>query len=477
MTRLPRSRGRLLVCVLLPLTLAGCMAGPDYVRPTMPVPAQFTEGDTVWNRTQAPAADWSGAAWWQAWHDPVLDALQQRAQQANLSIATADAAWRQAQAAITQARGAARPQASVGVTQGRSENSVAAQGLDELADGRPRDTAQAQATLSWELDLWGRTRRAVEAQGAQAQASAEDLRAQCLSIAASVASTYLSLRQADAQLALLDEQVQANAALLQMTEAAHRLGAASPDDIVQARNNVDASTLAREATRAARAKALHALAVLTGQAPAGFTVEAIQGYVFAAPAPPTVLPADLLRRRPDVRAAEEQVRAANAQIGVARAAYFPSLGLSASGGYVGANVDDLFDAPLRTWSVGGQLLATLFDGGARRAQVAQAQAAYDGTVARYRQSVLTALQDTEDALSDYQHQERQALCARRMEDDRRASWQRRQQGLALGTSAKRDALVETLSLLDARQNALDTQATLSQDAVALYKAIGGGWTP
>ena len=172
-------------------------------------------------------------------------------------------------------------------------------------------------------------------------------------------------------------------------------------------------------------------------------------------------------------AAEARVKAANAQVGAAQAAYFPSLGLSANGGYVGGSVDDLLDAPLRTWSLGAQLLGTVFDGGARRSQTRRRAPA--ATVAQYRQSVLGALQETEDALSDYGYQQRQAAYAARATFDRQEVWQRKQREQMLGTASERDVLVETLSMLDAQQTALSAQGALAQDAVALFKAVGGGW--
>ncbi|SEL08587.1 efflux transporter, outer membrane factor (OMF) lipoprotein, NodT family [Pseudoxanthomonas sp. GM95] len=470
-----RPRRAVLACVL-PLLLGACAVGPDYVRPDLPVPEHFQEGATVWKRVGAQDAAIGDPQWWRAWHDPELDRLQLQAQAANPSIAAAEAAWRQAQAAIGEARAAGRPQVSAGATQTRSQNQIAAQGLEAAEDGNIRQTAQGQLTANWELDLWGRVRRSVEAQGAQAQASAQDLAAQRLSIATTLASTYFSVRQAEAQIALLAEQTQANAALLQMTEAAYRLGTASPNDLVQARSTLDSSRINAEAAQAAYAKYQHALAVLTGLAPSAFTLAPQPAYRFAAPAPPEVLPADLLLRQPEVMAAEAHVEAANANVGVAKAAYFPSLGLSASGGYVGGSLSELFDAPLRVWSAGGQLLGTIFDGGARKSQNQQAQAAYEGTVAQYRQAVLTSLQNTEDALSDYRYQERQAHYAGRVLEGQEEVFKRKQHELELGTATPRDVLVENLSRLDARQNALEARAGLSQDSVALFKAIGGGWT-
>lgn len=475
MTRTIRWRGHLLACALLPLTLAACTAGHDYVRPDLPVPERFEEDGMVWTHADPPPTEWYGEAWWQAWHDPDLDELQERAQQANLSIEAAEAAWRQAQAAIGEARSAGRPQVGVSVSQSRSENAVAAQGLGELSVGQVSQNALAQVTANWELDLWGRVRRRAEAQSAQAEASAQDLRAQRLSIAATVASTYLSLRQTEVQMALLENQVEANGRLLEMTERANDLGTASPNDVVETRNALDSSIMGLEAASAARARSLHALAALTGQAPSSFVLAPRPEYGFEAPAPPAVMPAELLRRRPDVMAAEARVKAANAQVGAAQAAYFPSLGLSANGGYVGGSVDDLLDAPLRTWSLGTQLLGTIFDGGARRSQTAQARANYEATVAQYRQSVLDALQETEDALSEYGYQQRQAAYAAWATFDRQEVWQRKQRELELGTASERDALVETLSMLDAQQTALSAHGALAQDAVALFKAVGGGW--
>lgn len=477
----PIARGAL-ACGLI-LTLAACAVGPDYQRPSTPLPARFKEGGASWQRVVPGIAIPDQAAWWRALGDKELDALVQQAQQANQAIAQAEAAYRQAQAGVQSAAAAARPTLGVGVSGSRGSNQVSRelrQSLgQEATDSRGSQVSQSvqvQASASWEPDLWGRVRREVESQQASSEAAAADLAGERLSITGAVISDYLSLRQLDGDLALLGKQRVLYARLLQITEASQRQGLASSDDLLNARNNLAAATVSLGDSRIARARYEHAIAVLCGRAPADFAIAPRADYRFVRLDVPPSVPSTLLRRRPDIVMAERQVATANAQIGVAEAAFFPTLDLSASGGYSNSSVSDLFSVPNQIWSLGPELAETLFDGGARRAAKAQARAGYDSAVAHYRQTVLAAFQDVEDGLATLRERARQADDQRQVLERQQTLLAHRRQQQALGSASREDVLTDTLSAVTAQRNATDADAARSLAAVSLRLAVGGSVT-
>lgn len=458
--------------------LAACTVGPAYRPPAPETPASFKEAGVTWNRVTPGAAVVDDGPWWKAYGDPALNALVARSLAANPAIEQAEANWRQALAAVGEARAAAWPALGLDVSGSRSSNALrqvdpaGLPGLAGLTDGVTTRVA-VQANASWEPDVWGSVRQQTIAAGATADASGATASAQRLSIAGTVISTYLSIRQLDIDLELLGRQVTLYRALRDTSEAAHALGGASFDDVLTARNSLDQATTALTTARISREQAEHALAVLCGSAPAAFSLEPQAGYRFVTPAVPASLPSDVLRARPDIAAAERQVAAANAQVGVAQAAWFPTIQLTASGGYQGSSLAHLFSAPHEIWSLGPQLAATLFDGGARRSRVAQAKAGYDSAAAGYRQAVLAAMQEVEDDLSALNHLGEQ----RRIQDDvlaRQATLlaNRRAQH-ATGTASANDVLTDELSEAVARKNAADAQAQEAMASVKLWVATGG----
>ena len=470
---------RLCLAGLLVATLAACTVGPAYRRPSVTMPASFKEGGARWQRVETPATA-DASSWWRALDDAELDALVVQVQHSNQTLAKAEAAWRQAQANVASARAQARPTLSLGADTSRGSNEVSRQ-LQQALGSPVANTAspvaqsvQVQASAGWEPDLWGRVRREVESQQANRDAAADQLAAQQLSLTGSVIGDYLSLRQLAGDIAVLTQQRVLYRRLLQITEAAWRHGTASSDDLLNARNNVSAATVGLANARIQRAQYEHAIAVLCGRPPSGFSIAPRDDYRFVSLPVPPVVPSQVVRRRPDIAAAERQVAAANAQIGVARAAYFPSVSLGASGGYSGDSIDDLFSLPHRIWSLGPQLAGTIFDGGARHAAVAGAEAGYDGAVAQYRQTVLSAFQEVEDDLSAWRQRGLLADQQHQVLVRRQTLLSHRQQQRALGTASDQDVLTENLATLSAQRDAIDAQAAHSQAAVALRLAVGGG---
>jgi NodT family efflux transporter outer membrane factor (OMF) lipoprotein len=378
--------------------LSGCAVGPDYKKPAVEAPAQWKEtGD--WVVAQPKDAVPKGK-WWEAFNDPVLNGLEEKVEVSNQTLAAAEARYRQAKASVESARAGLFPTigASAGATRSHAGSTQVDANGNIVVGGNSRTSYTVSLDARWEVDLWGRVRRLIEAARAGEQASAADLEAAKLSIQAELATDYFQLRVADVGRDLLDDTVKAFQSSYDVTQNRYRAGVAGKVDVVQA----EAQLLSVQAQvidlRATRATLEHAIATLVGKAPGDFALEPAKLDAHF-PDVPGGVPSTLLERRPDIAAAERRVAAANAQIGVAEAAYFPALTLSGSGGYAGSSIAHLFSAPNRFWSLGADLADTLLDFGTRRAAVATARGVYDETVANYRQTVLTAFQDVEDNLA------------------------------------------------------------------------------
>jgi NodT family efflux transporter outer membrane factor (OMF) lipoprotein len=296
-----------------------------------------------------------------------------------------------------------------------------------------------------------------------------------LSVAASVATDYFELRQADVDIDFLQQQQRLDARILTMTQAGYALGAASNDDVLTAQDTLELIIAELQATQTAREQDEHAVAVLIGVSPGGFSIEARHEYVFAAVAVPLILPSQLLERRYDVVSAERTAAAANAKIGVAVAAFFPTLELSAEGGFEHNRLADLFSLPNRFWTLGPSLVGTIFDGGARSAAVREARATYDSDVANYRQTVLASFQSVEDSLSSCNHLKQQAQAYGNIYERNKKLFASQQAQYTVGTASEQNLLTQQLTLLQAEQNLEDTQASLTQNTVTLIKNLGGGW--
>lgn len=448
----------------LPLWLVACATGSDYHAPEMALPDSFQHAG-------APA---TAAAiqpdWWTVYGDAELDQLLRRVGEANAELAQAEARWRQALAQVDAARALASPQVGVGASATRSGGNTAAG-----ANAGTRRLYAAGADLSWSPDLWGRvalSRQAAVA-GAEAQAALVDAARLALQLAA--AQGYVRLRALDAQLALQAQADVAYARSLQVTQLQYEAGLVARADVIQAETQLQSLRTQVFTLQRQRALEANALALLAGSTPAEYPMAAREAALPAVPAVPAALPGELLRRRPDLAAAERALVAAHARLGVAQRAWLPDLTLSASGTLQASSWGRLLDAPARVWSLGPQLAATLFDGGARRADEASFLAAYDEQAAAWRGGVLAAVRETEDALVQLatlaeQDRQQQQLVTLANENERVVGYRYE----AGEISFLEVATAQNLAL-SARRAALDVQAERLAASMALVAALGGGW--
>jgi NodT family efflux transporter outer membrane factor (OMF) lipoprotein len=463
--------------------VAGCSVGPDYHKPDLALPAAYKE-NANWKPAQ-PADALKRGAWWEMFGDSVLDDLERQVDVSNQSLKQAEAQYRQATALVSGARANFFPTVGVGLgvqRAGRYGNGSIVSGGTVIGGGsnvnpkssHPTNTYSLPFTASWEPDLWGRVRRTVEGEEANAQASAATLESTRLSLQAELAQTYFQLRVVDEQKRLLDDTVSAYQRSLQLTQNQYAVGVAAKADVVQADTQLKTAQVQAIDLGIARAQLEHALALLVGRTPAEFSL-ATQPLTVTPPAIPVELPSTLLERRPDVAIAEREAAAANAQIGVAKAAYFPNLTLSAQAGWESATFSDILAAPGRFWSLGAQLAETIFDGGAREAQVAQARAGFDAAAANYREVALAAFQNVEDNIAALRILEQEA--AAQAEAVKAA-----ETFLAISTNQYRAGTVSYLNVVTAQttafsneRNAISILGNRLTDSVALIKALGGGW--
>jgi len=453
-------------------TLAGCMVGPDYVRPTAPAPAAYKEA-AGWKVAQ-PADDAPRGAWWEAFNDADLNALEAQVDISNQTIAAAAARVREATSATDAARAALWP--VVGVTGSAQRNSVnSGSGNASGNSGANRNTSYNIALgASWEPDLWGGIRRNIESNRDLAQASDADLAAARLSVQATLAQTYLLVRVQDAQLDLLRQTVAAYERSLQLTRNQYAAGIIARGYVAQAEAQLKSTQAQVFDAMITRAQLEHAVAVLVGKAPAELTITPRE-LVAVYPDVPLAVPSALLERRPDIAAAERRAASANAQIGVAQAAFFPALTLSANGGLQSSVIGSLLSLPNRYWSLGAQLAQTLFDAGLRSAEKTQAIAKYDETVANYRSTVLTGFQEVEDNLVALSLLEQEATV-----QDAAVAAARESAAIALnqykaGTANYLAVVVLQANALNSERTSLGILGRRLTASVGLVKALGGGW--
>jgi len=445
------------------LALASCAVGPNYRKPPVQAPAAFKEsGDWV---KAKPADGAPKGAWWQAFRDPVLDGLMEQVSVSNQSLKAAEARYRQATAAVQSARAQLFPTLGANASATRSKSNVPAD------SGRRYNVA---LNASWEPDFWGRVRRLVEANRAEEAASAADVESARLSLQAELATDYFQLRATDAQIVLFQDSVKAFQTSLAMTQNRYRAGVAAKADVAQAETQLKSTQAQAIDLHATRAQLEHAIAVLVGKPPAMLSI-APADITAHLPSIPPGLPSTLLERRPDVAAAERRTAEANARIGVAEAAYFPSITLSANGGFVGTALANLISAPNRTWSLGLAAAETILDFGARSAEVASARAAYDEAVANYRQTSLGAFQDVEDNLATLRFLAEEATV-----QDEAARAARESVALVLnqykaGTVSYLNVTVVQASQLAEERSVVNVLERRLAASVALIRALGGTW--
>src|SRR5271156_197758 len=392
---------------IVTILLAGCMVGPNYVKPSPPMAPAFKEQASApsqasdgWKLAQ-PGDQTPRGNWWEIYGDPQLNALEAQIDSANQNLKIAEANYREARAAIRFSRSAEAPTVGVAPSISAVRDSANEPYFPATQANNGTGDFTLPVDLSWEIDLWGRIRRGVTAAREQAQASAADMAATHLSLQAELAYDYFELRSADAEKKLLDDTVQAYSKAFELTENRFVGGAAPKSDVAQARTQLeDAKVLDTDIT-VQRAQYEQAIAILIGKPPANFSLppSPIDLQTPEIPAIPQVLPSELLERRPDIAASERRMAAANEQIGIAQAAYYPALNLSALAGFEGTSALNWFNWPSRFWAVGPSFSETLFDAGRRRATKETAIAGYDANLANYRQTTLTAFQQVEDNLA------------------------------------------------------------------------------
>ncbi|MCA1855072.1 efflux transporter outer membrane subunit [Massilia oculi] len=454
---------RLTTLALATSLAAGCAVGPAYQRPGTPEPAAFKEAEG-WVAA-APADALERGPWWQLFGDPVLDGLAASVDVSNQNVALAVANYAQARALVQQQRAALFP--SLGLNLGADRSGVRGQGADT--------SYRLNLGGSWEPDVWGRLRAGVASAQAGLDASAADLASARLSAQGELAANYFALRALDAQSALLGRTIAGYERELRITENRFNVGIVARTDVLQAQTQLasarnDALGLARQ-----RAQFEHAIAILVGRAPAEFALAALPDWRASVPAVPVGVPSLLLQRRPDIAAAERDVAAANAEIGIARSAYFPNIGLSASLGTGGSRVGDLVSASNAAWSFGLSAAQAIFNAGATRASVAGAEARHQAAVARYRQTVLNAFGQVEDGLTAVRVLEQQQALRQVASEAADKVEQQIMNRYRAGQVSYSEVVQAQATALNARRALVQVQADRQAAAVALIQALGGGW--
>ena len=464
-------RAALLGCFVPILILSGCEVGPHYARPSVPAPPAYKELPAEWTTAQ-PSDAIARGQWWEIFQDPKLNELEERINVSNQNLKAAEAQYIQARALVRQNRADYFPTITAGLSATRDHQSQN-RPLFSQATNTYTDIA-LPVSASYEADIWGRVRRTVEASRSEAQASAADLEGVRLSLHAELASDYFQLRELDAEEQLLSSTVSAYEQALDLTQNRFKGGIASGVDVAQAQTQLETTRAQAIDIGVQRAQFEHAIAVLVGQAASTFTI-ASSPLTTLPPTIPAGLPSELLERRPDVAAAERRIAAANANIGVAKAAYFPNVSLTTSGGFESNTITNLLSGPSGFLMAGASAVVTAFDAGRRHAVSDQAQAAYDQSVANYRETVLSAFQDVEDNLA----------ALRILQDEARtqqAAVQAAQNSLNQSLTRYKGGVTTYLEVITAQGLALSDERTAVQilgrrisASVLLVRALGGGW--
>lgn len=472
----------------LPILLAGCKVGPNYVRPqatapSVTMPAAFSEQSS----TSVQAGEWKpatpadaaiGGGWWKLFSDGDLNRLEEQVGTANQSLKAAEANFRAARAQVAVSKSQLFPTIGVGPSSGTVRDSLNQPYFNRNSVNNGSGDFSLPIDLNYEVDLWGRVRRGITAAREQTQASAADLAAARLSLQAELALDYFSLRSIDAQMHLLDDTVKAYQEALKLTQDRYDEGITPLSDVSQARTQLQAAEVIRTDLGNDRAADQHAIAILIGLTPEHFRLDPAPPNATMKPLPniPLTVPSELLKRRPDIASMERHMAAANEQIGIAKTAYYPDLNISATAGFVGTSEVNWFTWPSRFWAIGNTLTETAFDGGKRRAGVQVAQANYDATVANYRQTVLTSFGQVEDnlaALRMLEVEAKQQHDATHSAEETLDLFNTRYEG---GVDTYLQVITSQTAALQNERNDIQIQLRREQASVLLIKALGGGWT-
>jgi len=467
----PKAAGRVLIAIAA-LQLTGCVVGPKYHAPAVQAPPAYKElGD--WKPAQ-PNDQNLGGTWWTIFQDPQLDALEQQINVGNQNLKAAEAQYRQARAVLRYYRADYYPTVTAGLSATRTRNSANRPPPNSIFNGITYNDFVLPFDVSSQADVWGRVRRNVESYREQAQASAADLATVNLSMHADLALDYFQARSLDAEEQLLNSTVKQYEQALELTESRFQGGIASEVEVQQAKTILQTTRAAAIDVGVLRAQYEHAVAILIGKPPAEFSLPPLPLTV-PPPHVPISVPSELLERRPDIAAAERRVASANAQIGVAKTAYYPLINLSASGGFESSVITTLVNGPSGLWSIGLSAVGTVFDVGRRRSLNDQARAAYDFQVDVYRENVLTGFQQVEDNLAAVRILEDEA----KVQDEAVAAAQR---SLELSTTRYKGGVTSYLEVITAQNAALVDEVTAVNilgrrmaSTVLLIQALGGGW--
>jgi NodT family efflux transporter outer membrane factor (OMF) lipoprotein len=453
------------------LQLTGCVVGPKYHPPAMPAPPAYKEvGD--WKPAQ-PNDQNLGGAWWTIFQDPQLDALEVQVNVSNQNLKAAEAQFQQARAVLRYYRADYYPSGTAGLSATRTRISGNSP-TSSLLRGATYNDFVLPFSLSYQADVWGRVRKNVESYREQAQASAADLATVNLSMHADLAVDYFQARSLDAEEELLNSTVKQYEQALELNESRFQGGIASEVEVEQAKTQLQTTRAAAIDVGVLRAQYEHSVAILIGKPPAEFSLPPLP-LTTPPPHVPISVPSELLERRPDIAAAERRVASANAQIGVAKSAYYPLINLGASGGFESSSITTLLNGPSGLWSVGLSAVVTVFDVGRRRSLNDQARAAYDYQVAAYRENVLTGLQQVEDNLAAVRILENEA----KVQDEAVVAAQR---SLDLSVTRYKGGVTSYLEVITAQSAALSNEVTAVNilgrrmaNTVLLIQALGGGW--
>ena len=456
------------------------MVGPKYTRPAAPTAPAFKEAPVAGDgwKTGTPSDTAMKGTWWDGFRDPELDALEPQVDQANQTLKAAEANFRSARGQISYNKANLAPTIGVGPGIGAERLSANQPYFNSTLANNGEGDFNLPFDLNYEVDLWGRIRRAVNAAREDAQASAADLENARLSLHAELAMDYFEVRSADAQIKLIDDTIVAYQRALDLTNDRYEGGVAPQSDVTQARTQLDTARVLSTDIHVQRAQYEHAIAVLIGKPPASFSLAALplNQQAPAMPQVPGMLPSELLERRPDIAANERRMASANEQIGIARAAFYPTLSLSAQAGFLGTSAANWFTWPSRFFAVGPTFSQTLFDAGRRRATSNIVTANYDATVAQYRQTTLTAFQQVEDSLAALRILETEA----QQQHETTAS---AEQSLDLfniryegGVDTYLQVITWQTAALNNERNDIDIMRRRLEASVLLFKALGGGWS-
>jgi NodT family efflux transporter outer membrane factor (OMF) lipoprotein len=460
--------------------LAVLLVGPDYSKPPVTTPAAYKETPTakngqpgVWQRA-VPSDAMKRGKWWEIFGDVELNTLEEQVTTANQNLKAAEARFRQARAMIGYQQASEFPTLTVNPS-AESLRYSGHQPYFTLTHPSPTGQFQLPLDLSYEIDLWGRIRRGVTAAREEAQATSADLETARLSLHAELAIDFIELRAADNQQKILDDTVAAYTDALQLTENRMAGGAASEADVAQAKTQLETTRVLATDIAVNRAQYEHAIAVLVGKAPADFSLPPSRHQAEPAIIPPG-LPSELLERRPDIAASERRVAEANEQIGIAEAAFYPTVTLSGIAGFTGTSVFNWFQWPSLAWAVGTSLSQTLFDAGRRRAQSEEAVASYDAMVAQYRETTLEAFQQVEDNLSALRILELEAAQQKEAVAAATNSLRIFTNRYVGGVDSYLQVVTAQSAVLTNQRNDVDIRRRRLEADVLLIKAIGGGWT-